>query len=288
MARRSVSETLHRGVRVDFEAEQVLFEQSTGHHDLALIRNRLFGKLLILDGAVQVSSADEFMYHEMMAHVPLTAHARPSHVLIIGGGDCGLAEEVLKHRRVETLTQVEIDAAVLEFSRAHFAEFNAPVFSDPRFAVEIADGADFAARTERSFDVILVDSTDPCGPGAALFTPAFYGDLKRILKPGGILVTQNGVPFLQPSEFSTAMAALSSVFAVARCYLVAVPTYFGGHMALGWSAHGEEALNVPEAVLAERLAGIETRYYTPAHHRASFALPRFIDAMLANARRPAS
>ncbi|EKF17520.1 polyamine aminopropyltransferase [Nitratireductor pacificus] len=277
--KKTVSETLHGGIRVDFDADEVLYEEGTGHHRLALIRNRLFGKVLLLDGAVQVTSADEFMYHEMMAHVPLTAHADPRDVLIIGGGDCGLAEEVLKHDRVQRLTQVEIDASVVDFSREHFAEFNAPVFDDPRFAVEIADGARFAAETDRRFDVILVDSTDPTGPGAVLFTPEFYGNLKRILRPGGIVISQNGVPFLQPSEFKTAMGALASVFAATSCYLVAVPTYFGGHMTLGWSSDDAEALHVPEETLSARAAGIQTRYYTPAHHRAAFVLPRFIQTL---------
>ncbi|WP_048646226.1 polyamine aminopropyltransferase [Nitratireductor soli] len=281
--RKTVSETLHKGISVDFEADEVLYEEATGHHHLALIRNRLFGKVLLLDGAVQVTSADEFMYHEMMAHVPLMAHADPRDVLIIGGGDCGLAEEVLKHARVKTLTQVEIDASVVDFSRRHFADFNAPVFDDPRFVVEIADGALFAAQTDKRFDVVLVDSTDPTGPGAVLFTPAFYRDLKRILRPGGIVVTQNGVPFLQPTEFQTAMGALASMFATTGCYLVAVPTYFGGHMTLGWSSDDDAGLNVGEETLAGRATGIETRYYTPAHHKAAFVLPRFIKTLFDNA-----
>ncbi len=283
--KKTVSETLHKGVRVTFEADEVLYEEATGHHRLSLIGNRLFGKLLMLDGAVQVTSADEFMYHEMMAHVPLAAHADPSRVLIIGGGDCGLAEEVLKHERVKSLTQIEIDASVVEFSREHFSEFNAPVFSDDRFRVEIADGAAFAADTSERFDVILVDSTDPSGPGAVLFTHEFYTNIRRILRPGGILVTQNGVPFLQPREFQAAMASLSNVFSVSSCYLVAVPTYFGGHMTLGWSSDDRASLDIDEAILAERSKDIETRYYTPAVHKAAFALPRFIETLRAEAVR---
>ncbi|MCC5777499.1 polyamine aminopropyltransferase [Nitratireductor sp. B36] len=281
--RKTISETLHDGISMVFDVDEVLYEEGTGHHQLSLIRNPVFGKVLVLDGAVQVSSRDEFIYHEMLAHVPLASHENPADVLIIGGGDCGLAEEVLKHKRVGTLTQVEIDASVLDFSREHFADFNAPVFEDPRFQVEIADGAVFAAETDKRFDVILVDSTDPTGPGAVLFTTDFYRNLKRILRPGGIVVSQNGVPFLQPEEFSKAMKGLSSVFETTSCYLVSVPTYFGGHMTLGWSSDDPEALSVSEATLTERMAGIETRYYTPAHHRAAFALPRFIETLLEDA-----
>lgn len=280
----TVSETLHEGVRLSFTADEVLHDEATGHHRLVLIRNRLFGKVLVLDGAVQVTSADEFMYHEMMAHVPLAAHPDPRDVLIIGGGDCGLAEEALKHSRVASLTQIEIDRSVVEFSRRHFAEFNAPVFDDSRFTVEIADGAAFAAGTSRKFDVVLVDSTDPTGPGAALFTRSFYGDLRRILKPGGIAVTQNGVPFLQRREFVAGFGSLASVFPVATCFLVSVPTYFGGHMTLGWAADEDDLLKVEKDRLQARMAGIETRYYTPAHHLAAFALPRFIEDMVAEAR----
>ncbi|MBY5999103.1 polyamine aminopropyltransferase [Epibacterium mobile] len=278
-----MAETLHNGVSIVFDVDDVLYQDGTGHHQLALIRNGIFGKVLMLDGAVQVTSRDEFMYHEMLAHVPIAAHDNPADVLIIGGGDCGLAEEVLKHKRVGTLTQVEIDASVLEFSKEHFADFNASVFDDPRFKVEIADGAAFAAETDQRFDVILVDSTDPSGPGAVLFTTEFYRNLKRILRPGGIVVSQNGVPFLQPEEFQTAMRGLRSVFEIASCYLVAVPTYFGGHMTLGWSTDNADTLKVSEETLAQRMAGIDTRYYTPAHHRASFALPRFIETLLEEA-----
>ncbi|WP_274424019.1 polyamine aminopropyltransferase [Chelativorans sp. YIM 93263] len=285
--RKIFSETLHDGVAISFQADEILHEEKTGHHRLDLIRNSIFGKVLLLDGAVQVTSADEFMYHEMLAHVPLMAHANPADVLIIGGGDCGLAEEVLKHSRVKSLTQVEIDASVLDFSRRHFKDFNAPVFDDPRFQVEIADGAAFAAQSEKRFDIILVDSTDPAGPGAALFTAEFYTNLRRILKDDGITATQNGVPFLQEREFVAAIGALASVFPVTSCYLVSVPTYFGGHMTLGWASDSEKALNVSEDTLRERAAGIETRYYTPAHHRAAFALPRFIEDLLAKARKGA-
>jgi spermidine synthase len=283
--KKTVTETLHDGVQLSFAVEEVLHEEATGHQRLQLIRNRRFGKVLLLDGAVQVTSADEFMYHEMMAHVPLMAHGDPADVLIIGGGDCGLAEEVLKHRRVKSLTQVEIDASVVDFARQHFGEFNAPVFDDPRFSVEIGDGSAFARETDRRFDVVLVDSTDPAGPGAVLFTREFYGNLKRILKPGGIAVTQNSVPFLQKNEFVAGFGALASVFPVARPYVVAVPTYFGGFMTLGWASDSEQALQVDQKTLEERAAGMETRYYTPALHQAAFVLPRYIADLAEKARK---
>lgn len=178
------------------------------------------------------------------------------------------------------LTQVEIDPSVLEFSREHFAEFNAPVFGDERFHVEIADGAAFVRETAARFDIILVDSADPVGPGAALFNESFYRNLHRCLRPGGIAVTQSGVPFLQEDEFAASIGGLGAAFDVATCYLVAVPTYFGGHLALGWASDRGELLHVRTETLRERAAGLATRYYTPEVHQASFALPAYIAAAI--------
>lgn len=272
------SETLHQSIRFSFEADRVLFEDKTDHQHLALIENDLFGKVLMLDGVTQVTTADEFIYHEMLSHVPLLAHGAAKHVLIVGGGDCGLAEEVLKHQTVETLTQVEIDASVVAFSKEHFASFNAGVLDDPRFELVIADGMAFMAETEKRFDVILVDSTDPIGPGAVLFSEAFYRSCHRALNAGGILVTQNGVPFLQGEELTTSIRRFSRIFADASAYIAAIPTYIGGHMTLGWASDNPALRTQSVDVLSERFkaAGFETRYYTPEVHAAAFALPRFI------------
>ena len=196
MAQRWIAETLfdELGFRTSFAVERVLYEMETEHQHLVLFENKLFGKVLMLDGATQVTTRDEFIYHEMMTHVPVLAHGRAREVLIIGGGDCGIAEEVLKHKLVERLTQVEIDASVVEFSKEHFPEFTGPVLADPRFDLVIDDGMKFVAGTDRRFDVIIVDSTDPQGPGAVLFTYDFYAACKRCMAAGGIMVTQNGVP----------------------------------------------------------------------------------------------
>jgi len=272
------TETLHNGIRFLLEADEVLFEEQTDHQHLALIRNAAFGKVLMLDEVVQVTSRDEFIYHEMMAHVPIFAHGAARDVLIIGGGDCGMAEEVLKHRGVEQLTQVEIDPSVVEFSKTHFADFNAAVFGDRRFELVIDDGMAYVADSGRRFDVILIDSTDPHGPGEVLFTKEFYAGCKRCLKPGGVLVTQNGVPFLQGGELASSIGHFSELFTDARCYVVAVPTYIGGHMALGWASDDAALRAVPLEVITERFeaADFATRYYTPEVHRAAFALPRYI------------
>ncbi len=275
--RETLFETL--GLRTEYAAEKVLYEMRTEHQHLVLFQNKLFGKMLMLDGATQVTTRDEFIYHEMMTHVPMVAHGQPREVLIVGGGDCGIAEEVLKHQQVARLTQVEIDAAVVEFSKENFPEFTGPVLGDPRFDLVIDDGMKFVATTDRRFDVIIVDSTDPQGPGAVLFTREFYAACKRCMASRGVMVTQNGVPFLQPEELAGSIRHFRGLFTDAGCYVAAIPTYVGGHMAMGWAATDPDLRQVPVEILSDRYqaAGrFSTRYWTPEVHRAAFALPRFI------------
>jgi spermidine synthase len=273
---RWVEETFHPHWRVRLEADEILHEDKSEHQHLVIFRNATWGTVLMLDGVCQLTTKDEFIYHEMMAHVPILAHGPARDVLIIGGGDCGLAEEVLKHSAIARLVQVEIDAQVVAFAREHFAEFNAAAFADPRLTIEVADGAAFVAATGQRFDVILVDSTDPIGPGAALFTKNFYASLRRCLRPGGIVVTQCGVPFVQRDEFAIAMQNLARVFQIADCYVLATPSYAGGHMALGWGSSDRDPRDPPLEILMERASPLATRYYTPEVHHAAFALPRYI------------
>lgn len=280
------AETLHEDVRFSFRSGNVLYEQRTAHQDLVLFENAAFGKVLMLDGVTQVTTADEFIYHEMMSHVPLFAHGAARRVLIVGGGDCGIAEEVLKHAALERLVLAEIDQSVVDFSKEHFAEFNAAAFEDPRLDIRIGDGMAFVAETEERFDVIIVDSTDPIGPGKILFSQAFYDACHRALADGGVMVTQNGVPFMQGEELTTSIRRFSAKFADVHAYIAAIPTYVGGHMALGWAAKNPGLRQTELSVLTERFAatGITTRYYTPAVHVAAFALPRYIDDLVEQGR----
>ena len=278
---------MRQGFRMSYAVDRVLHETQTGHQHLVLFENRFFGKMLMLDGATQVTARDEFVYHEMMAHLPILAHGKARDILIVGGGDCGIAEEVLKHKSVKRLTQVEIDAAVIEFAKQHFPEFTGPVLKDKRFELIIGDGMEFVAQTERRFDVIIVDSTDPQGPGAVLFTAAFYAACKRCLSKGGILVTQNGVPMFQPDELTATIGKLRALFADATCTLAAIPTYVGGFMAMGFATDDKKLRQIPERTIAARYrkAGrFPTKYWTPAVHRAAFALPRFIEELVAKAK----
>lgn len=270
-------ETLCAEHGLSLRVDRVLHESETGHQRLRLFENARFGRVLTLDGVIQTTTADEFIYHEMMAHVPILSHGAARRVLIVGGGDGGLAREVLRHPSVDRVTMVEIDEGVVAFSREHLPGLSAGAFDDPRLELVIGDGTAFVAQSRERWDVILVDSTDPVGPGEVLFTETFYGRARERLAEGGILVTQNGVPFIQPEELRDTMRAFRALFGDATCYLATVPTYSGGPMALGWGTDGQ-ARRTPVDVLRVRLAaaGFEPRYYTPEVHAAAFALPGYV------------
>jgi spermidine synthase len=267
------------GLRMTYAATRVRERRRTSHQDLVLFDHDQLGAVLMLDGAIQLTSRDEFIYHEMMSHVPILAHGRAREVLIVGGGDFGIAAQVLKHAAVARLTLVEIDAAVVDLAKRYFPALARPVLADRRFELVIADGRDHVAATARRFDVVIVDSTDPRGPGAALFGRGFYRAIKRCLAPGGVLVTQNGVPFLRPAELAASLRHLRALFADASCYVAAVPTYVGGHLAIGFASDDKRLRASPVRTIAQRYrraGGFATRYWTPEVHAAAFALPRYI------------
>src|SRR6188472_47508 len=214
-----LTETLYDDVRMSIKVDRVLFDSQTEHQHLVVAESERFGRMFTLDGVTQLTMADEFVYHEMLAHVPILAHGAARDIGIVGGGDGGLVEEVLKHSTVERVTIAELDAGVIHFARTHLGELSRGAFDDPRVEIVLGDGADFVASTDRRFDVLVVDSTDPIGPGASLFTPSFYAGCRRVLRPGGIVVTQNGVPFFQPDELVSSLRSLRGLFADATCYL---------------------------------------------------------------------
>ncbi|MEQ8355461.1 MAG: polyamine aminopropyltransferase [Kiloniellaceae bacterium] len=271
-------ERLHADFQLGLKADKVLFDSETDLQRLVVFENETFGRVLTLDSVVQTTEKDEFIYHEMLAHLPIFAHGAARKVLIVGGGDGGMLEEVLKHPGVEKVTQVEIDAGVIDFSKQYLPSICRDAYDDPRLDLVIADGADFAAACEERYDVAIVDSTDPVGPGEVLFSDTFYGKARNCLAPGGILVTQNGVPFLQGAEITNTLRAFKALFADAACYLATVPTYAGGPMAFGWGCDDAARRQVSLATLEQRYraSGIETRYYNPAVHLGAFALPNYI------------
>lgn len=269
-----------------FLVDEVLYRSRTGHQDLVIFRNNEFGRVMALDGVVQTTEGDEFVYHEMLAHVPILAHGRARRVLIIGGGDGGMLREVLRHETVTHVTQVEIDAEVIETCKQYLPNHSRGAFDDPRVDIVIDDGLQFVSRAGDSFDVIISDSTDPIGPGEALYTGDFYAGCRQRLNEGGVLVTQNGNLFTQLDEVRTTAARLAPLFADATFYTAAVPTYLGGAMAFAWATDDTTLRRVPLDELQARCnrSGIETRFYTPDVHQAAFALPRFVLDAVGEAR----
>jgi len=271
-------EALHAGYSQGFDVTNVLFHEKTEHQDLVIFETPSFGRVMALDDIVQVTSRDEYVYHEMMTHVPLLAKGDATDVLIIGGGDGGILREVLRHKSVENATMVEIDRAVVDLCLEYFPDISNGAFDDPRSELIITDGVKFVAETDRRFDAIIVDSTDPIGPGEVLFTERFYAHCHRCLKDGGVLVTQNGVPFFQGEEVTNTYRRMGKSFADNGFYTAVVPTYVGGFMTLGWGTDDAALCDVDLDVLRTRFADadIKTRYYTPELHKAAFALPQFI------------
>lgn len=282
-----MEETLHPGFGQRLEVDKVLFDSETDHQRLVLFENGPFGRVLTLDKVVQTTERDEFIYHEMLSHLPILAHGAVRRVLIVGGGDGGMAEEVLKHPAIEAVTQVEIDLSVVEFAKTHLRAICGEAYEDPRHELVIDDGLAFVERVGANpegarFDLLIVDSTDPIGPGEALFTDRFYRACKAVLAPGGVLVTQNGVPFLQGEELTDTLASLRGLFADATCYLATVPTYSGGPMAFGWASDDASLRRHALAELEDRYrtAGLELGYLNAPVHQAAFALPNYVKALI--------
>ncbi len=273
-------ETIHPKWHQNFSVEKIFFQDQTDHQNLVLFENETFGRVLALDGAIQVTEKDEFIYQEMLVQVPIFAHGKAKKVLIIGGGDGAALREVLKHPTIEKAVLVEIDDQVVEFSKTHLPFLSQGAFEDPRAEIIIEDGCKYVKESSELFDVIICDSTDPTGPGAVLFTPEFYADCKSRLSEGGIFVNQSGVPFMQPTEIVHVNKALKKSFKHTSFYFAAVPTYVGGVMAFGFATDSASNLQ-PESIERNYPSfAKEFRYYTPSIHKAAFAMPKFIEDLL--------
>jgi spermidine synthase len=273
-------ETYYPGWRQRIKVERVLHRERTAWQDLLIFESAEFGRVLALDGVVQVTERDEFIYHEMLAHVPLVAHGRPRDVLIIGGGDGGTLEEVLKHDSVAAATLVELDPAVVAGCRAHMASVGRGAFDDPRAKILFTDGVRFVAETDQRFEVIIVDSTDEMGPGEVLFSEAFYADCRRCLQPGGVLASQAGNPFGELDRLAGKRQRLGAVFADVGFYTAAVPTYIGGLLAFGFASDDPAARRLTALQLAARAVPAGLAQYTPAVHAAAFVHPPWLAAAI--------
>ena len=279
-------ETLYPNYGRRFLVTRTLFKQTTEFQELAILETEAFGRILTLDGVCQTTEKDEFFYHEMMTHLPILAHGQVRKVLIIGGGDGGILREVLQHKSVEKATMVEIDPAVIELTKKYIPSIPGKAFEDPRTDLIIGDGVKFVAETDERYDVVIVDSTDPDGPAEVLFGADFYSSCKRCLTERGVMVTQNGVPFMQRDEFTTTYKRLKPLFPDAGFYFAPVPTYIGGMMSLAWASLDPANRQQTRDTIAQRFAAqnFPTQYYTPDIHVAAFAVPAYLQKLVDQAR----
>lgn len=259
-------EGLYPTVAQSFLVETV-FETQSPYQHIVIAQNDVVGRMLILDGVVQITDADSAVYQEMMTHVPLLGLPRPPRrVLIVGGGDGCMAREALRHPSVEQVTMVELDEAVVEACKQWMPGVTAD-YADPRLEVRIEDAAEYVKRAPAGhFDAVLCDSPDPIGPAEVLFGAPFYAEVRRILTADGAAVFQSGVPFFQASETAGIAKRLRQSFAQVAIYQAAVPTYYGGSMALVLASPSTWPFDVPREPF-------EGRFYNPAVHAAAFALP---------------
>lgn len=254
-----------------FNVKKVLFHEKNEVQDLIIFENDNFGRVLALDGIIQTTEKDEFIYHEMLVHIPMMTHPNPKNVLIIGGGDGGSLREVLRHEGVEKVTMVEIDRAVIELCEKFLPNHSQGAFHHEKTHIVIDDGARFVRETDEVFDVIICDSTDPVGPGEVLFGIPFYRDCLNCLSDGGLFASQNGVPVIQADELVESHAKLCSVFPEVHHFVAPIPTYVGGFMVFSLSSNGK-VIKKP----SRKLPFQNLKYYTEEIHRAAFALPRYI------------
>jgi spermidine synthase len=275
-------ETLYPFYRQGIRVDGVLYRGQTKFQTVEIIRNERLGRVLCLDGVVQTTEGDEFYYHESMTHPALFAHGRAKSVLIIGGADGGILREVLKHP-VKEVVIVDIDAELIDICKQHLPLHHAGAYDDPRTVNLPGDGAAYVAETDKRFDIVLVDSTDPQGPGIVLFQAPFFRNCRRVMKKGGLMVTQNGVSFYQQDELRDAHHHRLQVFRNAGAYFSPVPCYVGAHMAFGWASDSLLLPRIPPATIARRLrqSGIVTRHYNAEMHQAFFAIPNNLRPLLA-------
>ncbi|TCH97169.1 polyamine aminopropyltransferase [Roseococcus sp. SYP-B2431] len=276
-----VNETLYPEWGQRFAVKRELARVKSDFQDIMIFESFTHGRVMLLDGVVQITERDEFVYQEMLTHVPLLAHGAAKRVLIIGAGDGGVLRRVLEHRNVEKAVMVEIDGEVIRLAKEFLPGIAGDAWNDKRAEVIVGDGIDYVRKAEAgSFDVVIVDSTDPIGVGEVLFTDEFYQNAARLLSANGLIVNQCGVPFMQADELRETSERRGKFFPDIWAYVAAVPTYVGGYMTLGWAAKAKGLRDVPAAEIRKRAeaSGIlgKTRYWTPEIHAGAFQLPPYI------------
>jgi spermidine synthase len=261
-------------IRFSIKVKETLFHGESEYQKIDILDTHAFGRVLLLDGLVMTTEKDEFVYHESISHIPLSVHPDPKHVLIIGGGDGGTLREVVKHEAVDKVTLVDIDEQVMELSRIYLP-FLAAGWEHPKAEVRAMNGFDFLQDKQDSFDVILVDSTDPIGPGEVLFQDRFYDLVHKALRRDGIMVQQVESFWVHPEVIGGIAQTLRGFFQRVDFFTAPIPTYPAGYWNFSFcQKNGQSA--PPQLLDQERLAALPPlRYLNPEIARAVFALPNF-------------
>ena len=294
-------QTPHAGITC--KVKETLYTKKTAFQELAILDTHQFGRMLVLDGMVQATEADEFIYHEMIAHVPLNTHPHPQRVLVIGGGDGGTLREVMKHREVTGAVLVEIDQEVVAACREYLPGLSCGL-EDGRAEIVYGDGIQYVKKLEKAFDVVLVDSPEPVGPAAGLFSEDFYRNIYNALKPGGILVAQTESPFFNGDLIRSSYRNINKIFPLTRLYLASIPTYPSGLWSFTLGSRGPEPLQIhnknnnnsssssssinssnsnnssKSSSSSNNGKNLNTRYYNPQVHHSAFSLPGFVRELL--------
>lgn len=269
------SEAQIENAAMTYKVKATLHTEKTKYQDLAILDTYEFGRMLVLDGIVQTTIRDEFVYHEMITHIPLFTHKNPNKVLVIGGGDGGAIREILKHKSVEKAVLCEIDERVVEVSKEYLPEISCGL-SDPRAEVFIGDGIKYVLEHKNEFDVIIVDSTDPFGAAEGLFSINFYKSLYDCLTEDGIFVAQTETPFYLPDLVKKVYYDIKNVFPITKLYMAAIPTYPGVY----WSFTMGSKKYDPELVDIHNIPDFDTKYYHKDLHKACFVLPKYVKDLL--------
>lgn len=263
---------------ITIKIKRPLLQIKTDFQQLDILESYGFGKVLLLDGLVMLTERDEFVYHEMISHVPMSAHPNPKNILIIGGGDGGTVREILKHPEVQSIDLVEIDRCVIDACLEHFPKVSFGL-KDSKVNILVEDGIEFVKGKNDCYDIVIIDSTDPIGPAVGLFDPRFYQDIYKLLKKDGIIVTQSESPFYNIKMWSMIQNNLSGVFSEAFSYLAFIPTYPSGMWSFTLASKSVHPVKDLRSDYALELSK-KTVYYNPSIHKSAFNLPNFIKSGL--------
>jgi spermidine synthase len=271
-----VTEQEEHLIRTGWSVTEVLFSGKSEFQTVDVVETNAYGTMLLLDGLVMITDEDEFIYHEMISHIPVCLHPKPKRVVVIGGGDGGTVRELLKHNEVEEVILCEIDEMVINASKKFFPQvancLNAGV--DPRVKVKVGDGIAFMKELKQEVDLILVDSTDPIGPGEGLFSRDFYRDVSAALRPGGLMAAQSESPWFSKEALSRIHRNISGGFSHIRSYVAPIPTYPRGSWS--WTIASQNKID-PTAFDRSRFQKVEgsLRYLSEDLMTGAFALPKF-------------